>query len=517
MKMLSYAMAAQEFTFGSFVLDPVAGTLQREGVPVHIGQRGLALLATLLAAERRVVGKAELMDAAWPGLAVEESNLSVQIAALRKILGPAPGGGAWIATVPRVGYRWAGPAGAVEAVADRNAAESAHRPGIAVLPFANLGGDRDQDYLADGISEDIIAALAQFRWFKVIARNSSFAFRGRAADPAAVGRALGVSYLLDGSVRRSGPRIRIAAHLIDTGAGTQIWAGRYDLEMEDVFAVQDDLAERVAGAIEPELLWTEASPRRVLHTGDITAWDLVRRGMWLFHQITGPTHRQARELFRQACARDPHLAEAHLWLGRVNAGLVAYGWSDAPDADRQEGLAASLRAIALDDRNPYAHFALAIVSAYSDRLEQAQRAAARAIELSPSFALGHRVLGMARLFRGAALAAIEPLEASFRLCPHDPQNAVWLQLLALAQFFAGRPEEALQSIDHAMAIRPDWRPTHELRAAICHALDRPNDARASLAEAARLPVRPSDALRPLWAHNPDWRVHLDALIHAAAP
>jgi TolB-like protein/Flp pilus assembly protein TadD len=508
-------MAAREITFGPFVFYPDTGTLLREGVPVAVGQRGLALLGTLLAADRHIVRKNALMDAAWPGLAVEESNLSVQIAALRKILGPAPAGASWIVTVPRVGYRWARDTRAIATAAEATDAASSRRPSIAVLPFANIGGDAAHDYLADGISEDVIATLAQYRWFHVIARNSSFAFRGRTVTTKQIARELGVRYLLDGSVRWVGTRIRITAHLVDAAAGTEIWAGRYDLEVADVFAVQDDLAERVAGAIEPELLWTEGSPPPVRHTGDIPAWDLVRRGMWHFHQVTQSTHRQARELFCEACARDPQLPEAYLWRGRVNAGLVAYGWSETPDADRQEGLEASLRALELDDRNPYAHYALAIVSAYSDLLEQAERAAVRAIELSPSFALGHRVLGMTRLFRGAAMAAVAPLTYGFQLCPHDPQNAIWLHLLALAQFLAGRPEEALRDADRALAVRPDWRPTHELRAAICRTLGNENDARTSLAVAARLPVPPGDALHPLWAHNPNWRSQLDALIDPA--
>jgi len=506
-------MPPHAHAFGPFVFDPESATLLRDGVPVAVGQRGLALLAALLAAGQRVVGKAELMDAAWPGLAVEESNLSVQIAALRKILGPAPGGGAWITTVSRVGYRWAGTAQAPGV--QRDDPRGAPRPGIAVLPFANMSGDPDQDYLADGISEDIITALSQFRWFRVIARNSSFAFRGRASDLPAVARALGVRYLLDGSLRRSAQRVRLSAHLVDVEDGAQIWARRYDLEMADVFAVQDDLAESLAGAIEPELLWSEATQGPFRHTGNITAWDLVRRGMWCFHKVTEPTHRQARALFRQACVSDPYLPEAHLWLGRACAGLVAYGWSDNPDADRQEGLEASLRAISLDDRNPYAHYALAIVCAFSARLEQAERAAARAIELSPSFALGHRVLGMARLFGGDAGAAIAPLEQGFRLCPHDPQNVVWLQLLALAQFFAGHSEAALATTDRAIAIRPDWRPTSELRAGIFSALDRPDEAGACRVEACRLPIPPGDALQPLWTHNPDWKAALESHVGIA--
>src|SRR5262249_58447876 len=208
-------------------------------------------------------------------------------------------------------------------------------------------------------------------------------------------------------------------------------AERYDLELTEVFAIQDEIAERVAGAIEPELLRTEGAQAAARHTGNISAWDLVRRGTWHFHQVTRDNHLKARELFRQACKLDPELPEAHLWLGRVSAGVVPYGWSDNPVADLQEGMEAALKAVQLDERNPYTHYALAIVSVYSERLEQAVSAARKAIEISPSFALGHLVLGMALLFSGRASEAIAPLEYGLRLSPYSPQNFALFNILLL--------------------------------------------------------------------------------------
>ena len=195
------------------------------------------------------------MQAAWPDTAVEESNLSVQIAAVRKLLGPAPDGGEWIATVPRLGYRFDGGVNADDAgptaTLSRDAAH--RRPSIAVLPFMNMSGNTEQEYLADGITEDIITALTRFRWFFVIARNSSFIFKGKAVDIKQAASELGVQYLLEGSVRKSDQRVRVSAQLIDAASEKHIWAERYDLEPTDVFAIQDAIAERVAGAIEPEL------------------------------------------------------------------------------------------------------------------------------------------------------------------------------------------------------------------------------------------------------------------------
>ena len=378
-----------------------------------------------------------------------------------------------------------------------------------MLPFANVGGGKDQEYFADGISEDIITALGRFRWFNVIARNTSFAFRTRSVDAKRVATELGVAYLLEGSVRKSGPRVRISARLVDATVGTQIWAERYDLEMTEVFAVQDAIAERVAGAIEPELLKTELILAAARHTGDMTAWDLVRQGTWRFHQVTRMTHFQARELFREACRLDPRLSEAHLWRARACAGLIAYGWSDDPQADRGEGLEAALRAIYLDEKNPYAHYALAIVSAYSDGLEQAVLAAEKAIELSPSFALGHLVLGMAHLFNGQAAGAIAPLQHGLSLNPHDPQNPVWFNLLALAQLFSGQAEDALQTASRALKSRPDWLPTLETLVCCYGILNRWDDARRCVTQMSKLPRPAGDALTPLKDRNPVWRSQMN--------
>ncbi|MBZ9756928.1 winged helix-turn-helix domain-containing protein [Mesorhizobium sp. ESP6-5] len=211
-------MQRVHLTFGPFVLDPEKGTLLRQDIPISIGHRGITLLAALAARPGDILTKAELMEAAWPGLAVEESNLTVQIATLRKALGPTGQGGDWIATVPRVGYRFTAPVERVEGSVQRPIAPSG-KPAIAVLPFANLSGDQDQQYLSDGITEDIITELARYRSLLVIARNSSFQFRGPAPDPAEVHRQLGARYLVEGSARRLGDRIRITAQLIDGASG----------------------------------------------------------------------------------------------------------------------------------------------------------------------------------------------------------------------------------------------------------------------------------------------------------
>jgi TolB-like protein/cytochrome c-type biogenesis protein CcmH/NrfG len=506
-----------DLAFGPFVLDAQRGRLLRNGQLLAIGGKGLHLLQALIAAHGKVVSKNELMQAVWGDAAIEESNLSVQIAALRKQLGPMPDGGEWIATIPRVGYRFVGiseqPVTAGEpakpAVADRE-----RRPSIAVLPFSNLGGGLEQDYLADGITEDIITALTRFRWFFVIARNSSFVYKGKSVDAKQVAQELGVRYLLEGSVRRSGQHVRISAQLVDA-AGNHIWAERYDLEMTELFAVQDDIAERVAGAIEPELLKSEGMQAAARHTGNMTAWDLVRRGTWHFHQVTRENHLKARELFRQACRLDPELPEAHIWVARVSGGIVPYGWSDDPRADLQEGMNAAFTAIRLDERNVYSHYALAIVSIFAERFDQSISAARKAIEISPSFALGHLVLGMALLFSGRAAEAIPALEYGLRLSPYDPQNFVWFNMLALARLFSGRTEAALEAASRALQVRPDWWTSLEVLVCCYAALGKWDDARRCTQDMTALTRQPGDVLAPLRANNPHWaRQMQDALNRA---
>jgi TolB-like protein len=514
-------MAPQRFAFGPFVLDMQRGTLVRENLPVAMGHKGLSLLHALVQTPGQVLSKTALMEAAWSDAIVEESNLSVQIATLRKLLGPQPDGSDWIATVPRAGYRFVGsvrvpePAAGGASPAAGQPADLPERPSIVVLPFANVSGDKEQEYLADGITEDIITALTRFRWFRVIGRNSSFVYKGKSVDSKQVARELGVHYVLEGSVRRSGQHLRISAQLVDAASASQIWAERYEMELKEAFAVQDAIAERVAGAIEPELLKTESLPAPARQSGNVTAWDLVRQGTWHFHHVGRDTHLKARDLFRQACQLDPELAEAHIWLARVSAGVVAYGWSDNEERDIREGLDAALKAIQLDEKNPYSHYALAICSPYANAPEQAVLAAEKAIEISPSFALGHLVLGMGLLFRGSAREAVSSLERGLTLNPYDPQNFVWYDLLALAQLFAGRADEALAAAIKARKVRPAWRPIYETLACCYAALGRLQEARPCVEQMRQLEEPSGDALGPLRLRNPRWVDELASLLKKA--
>jgi len=506
---------AKRFAFGPFLLDTARGTLTRDGAAVAVGQRGLRILQALLEAGGEPVSKPELLRWAWPGLVVEDSNLSVQVAALRKLLGASSADSAeWIVTVPRLGYRLPG----VAAVEDTHLAPLDHaevdhggRPSIAVLPFTHLGDDPTQEYLADGVTEALITALTRFRWFLVSGRNTSHVYKLNPVDGRAAAAELGVRYLVEGSVRKSGERVRISAQMVDAASGRCLWAERHDFADADMFEVQDAIAQQVAGAIEPELLKNAGSLAARRRSGSVSGWDLVAQGSWLFHHVTKPTHLKARELFRQASRIDAELTEARLWIGRVNAGLVAYGWSEDPARDLSEGQAAALEAVQLDEKNPYAHYALAIVSNYLDAFALALRSAEKAVELSPSFALGHLVHGMAALYSGSAGRAMQSLEHGLRLNRYDPQNFVWYNVLALACLFDAKPENALQHAIAALKVRPSWSPAMRTAATASAALGRDEAAAQWSRQWSEAPAS-ADALQPLWRCNPRWAEEMHRLL-----
>lgn len=515
---------AKRFAFGPFLLDSARGTLTRDGAALAVGQRGLRVLQALLEAGGEPVAKAELMRFAWPGLVVEDSNLSVQVTALRKLLDtPSRAGAEWIVTVPRLGYRLLDVAAVEEtqlAPLDHGGPDPGGRPGIAVLPFEHAGDDPAQEYVADGVTEALITALTRFRWFTVTGRNASHVYKLRPVGPGTAAE-LGVRYLVEGSVRKAGAQVRITARLVEAPGGACLWAEQFDVgdasdaSDAELFEVQDRIAQQVAGAIEPELLKSSGALSARRRGGSVSAWDLVAHGSWLFHHVTRPMHLKARELFRQASRIDPALAEAQLWLGRVNAGLLAYGWSDDPAIDLHEGRAGAHAAVQLDEKNPYAHYALAIVSNYANDFALALRSAEKAIELSPSFALGHLVHGMAALFAGQAPRAARSLEQGLRLNRYDPQNFVWYTLLALALLFDDQPKAALEHAVAALKVRPTWRPALRVAAAASAAMG--DDAAAAdwLRQWSQMPAGPSDALQPLWRRSPHWAQHIERLLERA--
>jgi len=516
------------YSFEHFTLDPDRRELRRNGAVVGIEPKVFDFLLHLIEQRDRVVSKDDLLREIWKGRIVSEAALTTCLNAARSAIGDTGEAQRLIKTFPRKGFRFVGDvrelsqdecdtAGPHSVPNIREIEISAlDKPSIAVMPFSNLSAEPDQEYFADGITEDIITALSEYRWFFVADRNSSFSFKNRDAETRAVARELGIRYVLEGSVRRMGSRIRITAHLVDGDTGKQIWANRFDRELTDIFAIQDELTESVAGAIEPELLKAEGGRAVARRIENLTAWDLVRQGTWHFHQLSETGHLQARDLFREAVRLNPALAEAQIWLSRACTSIVAYGWHRNEADEMRESMDAALRAVQLDEKNAYAQYSLAMAYIFSNAMDPAIRFAGKAIELSPSFALGHLALGMARLYSGNAADGVAPLQRGLKLNPYDAQNFHWFRVLALAQYFSEDKPAALQSALRSLNIRPLWPFTLET-VAVCHAgLGRLAEAQKALGnlDPAKGPKR--DPILPLKILNPDWAKHISAMLQKAA-
>lgn len=328
------------------------------------------------------------------------------------------------------------------------------KPSIAVLPFVNMSGDPEQEYFADGLTEDIITALSLYRWFFVIARNSSFAYKGKAVDAKQIGRDLGVRYIVEGSVRRSGTRIRVTGQLIEADTGVHLWAQRYDREFADIFAIQDELTQNVVGAIEPEIMIGESRRASLRGTQNLDAYESHMRGTWLHHvQDTPERFAEAIQWHRRATALDPDFSRAHMMLARTIYARCFSGFSDDIAADCVELCAAAERAMVLDHRDPYAHYAMCLAHLAQQRPVAAVAEAQRAIDLNPNMALAHMALGWARIFVGHFPEALDPLHTALRLSPHDPLAYLFFNRIALAHYQLGDYEEALRCGQRALALR----------------------------------------------------------------
>ena len=330
-----------------------------------------------------------------------------------------------------------------------------------MLPFANMSGDPEQEYFADGISEDIITGLSKLRWFFVIARNSSFAYKGKAVEVKRAARELGVRYVLEGSVRKGGNRVRITAQLIDAATGNHIWADRYDGDLTDVFALQDEITKKVVAAIEPKLLEAEGIRSQNRSPEDLGAWDMVIHANSLFWRLTKTEGEAAIAILRKAVERYPDYAPAHSMLAFAILVSRLLGWTlVAPQVKEAASLAA--RAAELDDSDPWAHLALGYAAHMMRRTEDAQQEFQRAIDLNPNFAAAYGYFGFTLAMVGRSDEAIAYLEQAIRMSPHDPQNAIFNMALAVAHFLASRYAEAISFARKAIQQRDGVTSAHRI-------------------------------------------------------
>jgi adenylate cyclase len=359
------------------------------------------------------------------------------------------------------------------------------KPSIAVLPFQNMSGDPEQEYFADGISEDIITGLSKLRWFFVIARNSSFTYKGKAVDVKRVSRELGVRYVLEGSVRKGGNRVRITCQLIDATTGNHLWAERYDGDMTDIFTLQDEITKKVVAAIEPKLLEAEGIRSQSRSSEDLGAWEMVIHANSLFWRLTKTESLAAIATLKQVVERHPEYAPAHSMLAFSLLLARQFGWiSMEPQVKQPEALA--IRAAVLDDSDPWAHLALGLVATARRRTNEAVEEFQRALDLNPNFAAAHGYLGFALALDGRSDASIDHSEQAIRMSPHDPQNAIFNVHLAAAHYLKGRYAEAASFARKAIQQRFGLPNGHRIYAASLAQAGQIEEARAELARLQEL-------------------------------
>jgi len=360
------------------------------------------------------------------------------------------------------------------------------KPSIAVLAFENMSGDPEQEYLADGITEDIITALSKFRWFFVTARNSTFTYKGSAIDIKQVGQELGVRYVLEGSVRKAANRIRITAQLIEAASGNHIWAERYDRELDDIFELQDEITLTIAAAVEPELAGSERHHALHKPTDNLQAWDLFHRGTAKIWKIDQKSMTEGAALMRQALAMDPNLGQAYAYLAFVNFYEIILSRTDDRDGTLQQGIANARRAIAIDRRDYTAHWALGRLHSMEGKHQSAIREMETSIDINPNFAHGYFGLATSYIHAGEPSKAIDYLDMAIRLSPNDPLLWGFFANKGIAYGILQDFDSGIEYLEEACRIPTTAFVPFTMLAALYALAGRLSDAEKSLDQARRL-------------------------------
>lgn len=457
------------YCFEAYALDTDTRELKRGHEAVALEPQVFDLLVYLIENRDRVVSKDDLIASVWAGRVVSDSTLTSRINAARKAIGDSGEQQSLIRTVARKGLRFIGtlqdqvpaPPAIVSADAARPIFTLPDRPSIAVLPFVNMSGDPEQEYFSDGISEDIITALSKLRWFFVIARNSSFIYKGRAVHLKQIAEELGVGYVVEGSVRKSGDRVRITAQLNDAGTGSHIWAERYDRSLADVFAVQDEITEAIVATIEPQLYAAENFRAQRKPPDSLDAWDLVMRALSHYWRVTRQDNVVAQALLEKAISIDANYGQAFGLLASSYMFSAHMGWADiataAPAAER-----AALAAIRADSEDPWAHLALGSAYLLARRFDDSLAEFELALRLNPNFALAQGYYGLSLSYNARWQDADEAARRAIRLSPRDPFSAVYYGIAAYSQFVGRNYEKAIRLARESLRERNDFVGAHRV-------------------------------------------------------
>ena len=465
-----------QFTFDNQTLDTERRELLSDGAPIPVQPQVFDLLVYLVQNRDRVVSKEDLIGQVWGGRTVSDSTFTSRVNAARTAVGDSGRDQKLIRTISRKGLRFVGtvqeqePSNSsrpAERLAEKRLERSPSalplpdRPAIAVLPFNNMSGEREQEYFSDGISEDIITALSKLRWFFVIARNSSFTYKGKAVHMKQVAEELGVRYVLEGSVRKSGDRVRITAQLNDVATGSHIWAERYDRDLADVFAVQDQITEAIVAAIEPQLYAAENFRARRKPPNNLDAWDLVMRALSHYWRVTRQDNVVAQALLEKAIAIDPNYGQALGVLATSHIFGAHMGWGDmatvAPIAER-----AALAAVEADSEDPWAHHGLAYVYLFARRFDDSLAEFELALRLNPNFSLAQAFYGVTLCYCGRWQEGDLAARRALRLSPRDPLSALYYGIAAYAQFIGHNYDEAIRLAHESLRQRADFVGGHRV-------------------------------------------------------
>jgi TolB-like protein len=474
-----------QFLFDNHTLDTDRRELRRGSELVGVEPQVFDLLVLLIENRDRVLSKDDLIASVWGGRVVSDSTLTSRINAARKAIGDSGDGQKLIRTIARKGIRFVG------TLRDERSAFAItpifplpDRPAIAVLPFTNMSGEPEQEYFSDGISEDIITALSKLRWFFVIARNSSFIYKGKAVHMKQVADELGVGYVVEGSVRKAGDRVRITVQLNDVTTGSHLWAERYDRDIADVFAVQDEITEAIVAAIEPQIYAAENFRAQRKPPDSMDAWDLVMRGLSHFWRVTRQDNVVAQALLEKAISIDPNYGQALGALATSHTFGAHMGWVDiakvAPIAER-----AALAAIRADSEDPWAHHALGYVYLFARRFDDSLAEFELALRLNPNFSLAQCYYGVTLAYCGRWEEGDLAARRALRLSPRDPFSATYHGVAAYSQFIGRDYDEAMRLSREAIRQRGDFVGGHRVLTAAAGMAGRQDVAEVALQELRR--------------------------------
>ncbi|WP_270935864.1 winged helix-turn-helix domain-containing protein [Falsiroseomonas oryzae] len=463
--------------FAGVTLDLGRGTLRNAaGAEVPLAPKPFYLLRTLAREAGRTLSKDALLDAVWPGVHVTEDSLFQAVRDARRAIGDEEG--RVLRSVARQGYMLDAAVNAAAPVAEPLTPPE-DRPSLVVLPFANMSGEPEQDYFADGMVEEITSALGRIRWFFVIARNSAFTYKGRAVDVRQVGRDLGVRYVLEGSVRKAGGRVRIACQLAEAETGRQLWSERFDAALDDIFELQDRVTEAVAGALESNLQAAEIRRSTAKPTGSLAAYDLYLRALPHFYALTRTDSDAALDLLRRAVETDANFTLAKALAAYCHVYRAAQQWSAPADAARGLGLAREALAGAGDDPATLRLAGHAITYLGRD-YEAGLMATGRAVAINPNSAQAANSAGWVHNYAGDPAGAIPLFHRVARLSPLDPEVGVMNVGLAFAHLMAGDLQEAPRYAELAVRQLPSFTTCHRALIVALWRLGREAEARAAV-------------------------------------